>query len=204
MSLNCIKFYPHRNLFFMREFDYIIVCRSPDFKNVDRISQFMLLISLVAFGYSIYLGLFPKPALIFAIMTAFTSWWIFCFFQAKRGVLPYYRLGLLIASWGWFLQPNGLIIAGIFLIGALFERQVKFPYEIAFDPAGIVINTFPKKQYPWGYVENAIIKDDLITIDFKDNKLIQKQINEPVSITITNEFNAFCAEQIAHSRTSQS
>jgi hypothetical protein len=71
----------------MREFDYIIVCRSPDFKNVDRISQFMLLISLVAFGYSIYLGLFPKPALIFAIMTAFTSWWIFCFFQAKRGVL---------------------------------------------------------------------------------------------------------------------
>jgi hypothetical protein len=137
-------------------------------------------------------------------MTSFKICWIFCFFQAKRGVLPYYRLGLLIASWGWFLQPNGLIIAGIFLIGALFERQVKFPYEIAFDPAGIVINTFPKKHYPWGYVENAIIKDDLMTLDFKDNKLIQKQINEPVSSTITNEFNAFCAEQIAHSRTSQS
>ena len=148
MSLNCTKFYPNRNPFFMREFDYIIVCRSPDFKNVDRISQFMLMISLVAFGYSIYLGLFPKPALIFAIMTAFTSWWIFCVFQAKRGVLPYYRLGLLLASWGWFLQPNGLIIAGIFLIGALFERQVKFPYEIAFDQASIVINTFPKKHFP--------------------------------------------------------
>ena len=188
----------------MRVFDYIIVCKSPDFKNIDRISQFMLLLSLVCFSYSIFLGLFPKPALIIAIMTSFTSWWIFCFFQAKRGTIPYYRLGLLLASWGWFLLPNGLIIAGIFLIAALFERQVKFPYEIAFDPAGIVVNTFPKKHYPWHSIENALIKDDFITIDFKNNTLIQKQINEPVSISMCNEFNSFCEQQLTNSKTSQS
>jgi hypothetical protein len=180
----------------MRVFDYIIVCKSPDFKNVDRISQFMLFISVISFSYSIYLGLFPKPALIFAIMTSSISWWIFCLFQRKRGTMPYYRLGLLFASWGWFLQPNGLIIAGIFLIAALFERQVKFPYEIAVDPAGIVINTFPKKHIPWGAIQNLMIKDDYITIDFKNNSLIQKQINEPVSEAITVEFNSFCKEQI--------
>jgi hypothetical protein len=181
----------------MRIFDYIIVCKSPDFKNVDRISQFMLFISLAGFSYSIFLGLYSKPALLIAIMTSFTSWWIFCLFQRRRGVIPYYRLGLLLASWGWFLQPNGLIISGVFLIAALFERQVKFPYEIAFDPAGIVINTFPKKHFPWALIQNAIIKDDIITIDFKNNKLIQKDINEPVTATITSEFNTFCAEQIA-------
>ena len=175
---------------------YIIVCKSPDFKNVDRISQFMLFISVISFSYSIYLGLFPKPALIFAIMTSSISWWIFCIFQRKRGSMPYYRLGLLFASWGWFLQPNGLIIAGIFLIAALFERQVKFPYEIAVDPAGIVINTFPKKHIPWAAIQNLMIKDDYITIDFKNNSLIQKQINEPVSEATTLEFNSFCKEQI--------
>jgi hypothetical protein len=183
----------------MRVFDYIIVCKSPDYKNVDRISQFMLFISVVAFSNSIYLGLFPKPALIVAILTSFVSWWIFCVFQRKSGKIPYYRLSLLLASWGWFLQPNGLLIAGIFLIGALFERQVKFPYEVAFDPTGIVINTFPKKYYSWTLIQNALIKDDLMTIDFKNNKLIQKQINEPVSISITAEFNAFCAQQITNS-----
>lgn len=180
----------------MRLFDYIIVCKSPDFKNVDRISQFMLLISTLSFSYSIYLGLFPRPALIFAIMTSCISWWIFCLFQQKNGTAPYYRLGLLFASWGWFLQPNGLIIAGIFLIAALFERQVKFPYEIALDPTGIVINTFPKKYYPWQAIQNMLIKDDYITIDFKNNHLIQKQINEPVTMAIEQEFNSFCKEQI--------
>jgi EamA domain-containing membrane protein RarD len=184
----------------MRLFDYIIVCKSPDFKNVDRISQFMLLLSVLGYSFGIYKGLFPKPALIIAIMTSVICWWIFCWYQKKKGGVPYYRLGLLFASWGWFLMPNALIISGIYLIGALFERQVKFPYEIAFDPAGIVINTFPKKHFPWIAIQNAIIKDDVITIDFKNNKLIQKDINEPVSESVTTEFNTFCAAQIEISK----
>ncbi len=183
----------------MHLFDYIIVCKTPDYKNVDRISQFMLLLSVLAFSYCIYIGLFPKPALIIAIMTSVTCWSIFCIYQAKQGGVPYYRLGLLFASWGWFLIPNALIVSGIYLIAALFERQVKFPYEIAFHPSGIVVNTFPKKHYPWSAIQNAIIKDDVITIDFKNNKLIQKDISEPVSAAITTEFNSFCAEQIANS-----
>jgi hypothetical protein len=183
----------------MRIFDYIIVCKSPNFKNVDRISQFMLLFSVLGFSFGIYKGFFHTPNLVYAIITCIVSWSIYCFYQKKNGGIPYYRLALLFASWGWLLLPKALIIAGIFLIGALFERQVKFPYEIAFDATGITINTFPKKFYPWIEIQNAIIKDDVITIDFKNNKLIQKDINESVSESTTKEFNAFCAEQLAKS-----
>jgi len=184
----------------MRIFDYIIVCKSPDYKNVDRISQFMYLLGILGFSFGIYKGLFQKPALIIAVMSSVVCWWIFCLFQKKRGGIPYYRLGLLFASWGWFLMPNALLIAGIYLIAALFERQVKFPYEMAFDPTGIVINTFPKKYFPWSAIQNAIIKDDVITIDFHNNKLIQKDINEPVSASVTSEFNQFCSDQISISK----
>jgi hypothetical protein len=180
----------------MRLFDYIIVCKTPDFKNVDRISQFMLLLSVLGFSFGLYKGFFTTPTLVYAIITSIISWSIYCYFQKKNGGIPYYRLALLFASWGWVLLPKALLIAGIFLIGALFERQVKFPYEIAFDPAGIVVNTFPKKFFPWNEIQNALIKDDVITIDFKNNKIIQKDINEPVSETVTNEFNQFCSEQI--------
>jgi hypothetical protein len=51
--------------------------------------------------------------------------------------------------------------------------------------------------YPWAEINNMLIKDDYITIDFKNNQLIQKQINEPVTEAIKNEFNAFCAEHLA-------
>ena len=181
----------------MRLFDYIIVCKSPDFKNVDRISQFMLLLSVLGFSFGLYKGFFNTPSLVYAIITSIISWSIYSYYQKKNGGIPYYRLALLFASWGWLLLPKALIISGIFLIGALFERQVKFPYEIAVDPAGVLVNTFPKKLYPWAEINNMLIKDDYITIDFKNNKLIQKQINEPVTEAIKNEFNAFCAAHLA-------
>jgi len=182
----------------MRVFDYIIVCKTSDFKRVDRISQFMLLLTIIGLSFGIYKGFFPKPALIIAIISSVFCWALFCLYQQKKGGQPYYRLGLLFASWGWFLMPKALLIAGVYLIAALFERQVKFPYEIAFDTAGIVINSFPKKHYPWSAIQNALIKDDIITIDFKNNRLIQKEINEPVTEAVSAEFNAFCAQQINH------
>lgn len=180
----------------MRIFDYIIVCKSPDYKNIDRISQFMLFFAVLANGYTLYRGAPIKPMLLIAITSAFVLWWMFCYYQKSKGGIPYYRLGLLFASWSWFLLPNGLLIAAIYLIAALFERQVKFPYEIAFDPNGIVINTFPKKHYSWNAIQNALIKDDIITIDFKNNHLIQKEINEPVTANVVTEFNQFCQEQL--------
>ena len=148
----------------------------------------MLLLSVLGFSFGLYKGFFNTPSLVYAIITSIISWSIYSYYQKKNGGIPYYRLALLFASWGWLLLPKALIISGIFLIGALFERQVKFPYEIAFDPTGIIINTFPKKFFPWGAIQ--------ITIDFKNNKLIQKDINEPVSESVTSEFNTFCAEQI--------
>ena len=84
----------------MRLFDYIIVCKSPDFKNVDRISQFMLLLSVLGFSFGLYKGFFNTPSLVYAIITSIISWGIYCYFQKKNGGIPYYRLGLLFASWG--------------------------------------------------------------------------------------------------------
>jgi hypothetical protein len=172
----------------MRLFDYIIVCKSPDFKNVDRISQFMLLLSVSGFSFGLYKGFFNMPSLVYAIITSIISWSIYCYFQKKNGGIPYYRLGLLFASWGWLLLPKALIISGIFLIGALFERQVKFPYEIAFDPTGIIVNTFPKKFFPWGAIQNAIIKDPPEGIKLDIYIIALKEVEkEEEAITIYNE-----------------
>jgi hypothetical protein len=43
----------------------------------------------------------------------------------------------------------------------------------------------------------VLIKDNVLTIDFKNNKLIQKDINEPVTASIEAEFNGFCSEQLS-------
>ena len=73
----------------------------------------------------------------------------------------------------------------------MLEKQVKFPEEIAFDENEIVKNSFPKKRFSWSELNNVVLKDGLLTIDFKNNQLIQKELESNTTEALENEFNAY-------------
>jgi hypothetical protein len=47
----------------------------------------------------------------------------------------------------------------------------------------------------WGQLTNVIKRDDLLTLDFKNNKLMQVQIINSNDVP-ENEFNQFCRQQL--------
>ncbi len=51
----------------------------------------------------------------------------------------------------------------------------------------------------WNDLNNAILKDGILTIDFKNNKIIQQQIDELSASINEKEFNDFCKQQLATS-----
>jgi hypothetical protein len=81
-------------------------------------------------------------------------------------------------------------------VAGIIEKQVKFSQEIGFSPEEISINTVPRKVIKWNEVSNVLIKDSMITIDQKNNKLMQKEIEGYVTKDIENEFNEFALKQI--------
>ena len=85
-----------------------------------------------------------------------------------------------------------------FIIGALLERQIKFPQEIGFSKDAVTFNTFPFKNYSWQQLRNAMLKDNLLTLDFTNNKIIQKETEADVPPETEQEFNEFCKEQLMH------
>jgi hypothetical protein len=156
----------------------------------------MLMFALAIFGYFYYLyfrgGYFY---LIIAIGVLLAS--AFSIIRKRRNGFSYFRLALLIASVGWFLGAERNIWMGIlYAIAGLFEKQVKFPQEVGVSKDEIVFNSFPKRKLQWNEVSNVLIKDGVITIDQKNNKLFQKEINEGVSLHVENEFNEFCRQQL--------
>ncbi|MCX6338042.1 MAG: hypothetical protein NT153_12315 [Bacteroidetes bacterium] len=177
-----------------RTYQFIIELKRPSYKSINWISQLMLLLSLAAFSFVFFQGL-VQPKIIFSIV-GIIAWWTFCFWQSKNGKIVYYRIGLLFACLGWFFIQNGNWIALIFLIAAILEKQAKFPQEIAFDNDEIVFNTFPKKKYNWTDFNNIIIKDGIITIDFKNNKLLQKEIQSGANAQDEQDFNEFCNSRL--------
>lgn len=178
----------------MKTYDYIITLRSRNLAVIDRISEFMLLIVILGLSYTLIVSEFvPASWITIGVIAFVIGWIIFVKSEQKKNQRPYYRRALLVAGVGiWYLFPTGFFIGATYLLAALLEGQAKFPQEIAFDNDNIVFNSLPKRYYRWDEISNVILKDNLLTIDFKNNKLVQKEIESAVSIKEEQLFNDFC------------
>lgn len=179
----------------MRTYDYIIVLKKTNLNRVNQISQLMLVLAVIAFIGSFIAGR-SSNILGLVISLLILGWWIFCYTQQKRNIDPSYRFALLLAATGWYFQKDGIWFSLVYLICAMLEKPAKVPDEIAFDETEIVTNHFPKKRYQWNEFNNVILKDGLLTLDFKNNQLIQKKVDAEVSKDVEAEFNEFATKQL--------
>lgn len=87
-------------------------------------------------------------------------------------------------------------IATPYLILALIYRRAVRPQEIGFSPEIIVVDGLFQKRINWSELNNVLIKDGLLTIDYKNNKLFQQEtddLDDDDDDEVTEEeFNAFC------------
>lgn len=184
-------------------FDYVITLRRPNYRAVDLISQLLLLLFIIAFLRYVWEIGFSHALLIAIIPLLILGLWIFNLAQSK-GSIVYYRLPLVIAGLGWLMLPIGWQwLAAVYGLLSIVERQVKFPDEIGFSPEKVVRSTFPRKSYQWVDIDNVMISDNLFTLDLRSNKIIQKELETPVSKTVQNDFNEYCKQQLHFSMNSE-
>jgi len=117
-----------------------------------------------------------------------------------------YRYWLLVSAIGWIGLTPIPWIGLVFMALTVLESQTKRPLEIGFDLDHIVINTLISRRFIWSDFNNIILKDGLLTLDFKSNRLLQREVvdDEDEDDADEEEFNMFCREQLAASSSSQS
>lgn len=105
-----------------------------------------------------------------------------------------YRYLLLLAAMGWMLLTPVPWVGAFFFVLTFLEYQTKRPLEIGFDQDRVVINTLIKQQFDWSVFNNVLLKDGLLTLDFKSNRLIQKEVadDEDEDDADEEEFNLYC------------
>ena len=95
---------------------------------------------------------------------------------------------------GWFGLHNYLMAILCLFMGLLFKlalQQLKF----VFTSEKVMKINFPKKQFGWNLFSNVILKDHILTLDFKNNKLIQAEIENLHDISEI-QFNEFAQLQL--------
>ena len=80
--------------------------------------------------------------------------------------------------------------------GILVKFVIKKP-GIEVSAAGIsIIKFFNAPVHQWNEFNNVILKDNLLTVDFKNNKLLQLEIDETNGEINEKIFNNFCNGQL--------
>ena len=114
-------------------------------------------------------------------------WNAYLYYKTDREI--YYSKALLIAGLVWTKMPYFEWLVIVFAFLALLEYQAKRTPEIGFAEDHIMFNTLFRKKVSWSEIDNVVLRDGWLTIDFKNNKLFQKEIDSGESEASDDEFN---------------
>jgi len=88
------------------------------------------------------------------------------------------------------------IIAGVLVLFMIYLRRREQGELIIVSKYNVILPGLTRQRIiEWGELTNVIRRDDLLTLDFKNNRLMQVQIINADDVP-ENEFNQFCQQQL--------
>ncbi len=182
-------------------YDFIITLKRPGYRFINFISVILLFLFLIAFGYYILqAGWQNQQYLLLLIPAMIIGLMVMGFVKRKNPeFLQYFRTELFIAALGWFLIPafaDVRYIGWLYALMGFIERFAKMPDQWAFSKEKVVRKSIPKTSFEWVEIDNVMIRDNIFTLDLRNNKILQKELDNPVDPVLQNEFNEYCGQQL--------
>ncbi|WP_205511111.1 hypothetical protein [Longitalea arenae] len=178
-------------------YQYVVTLKNQSHRYIDILGLILSLFSVVCFSLELFTSRNVSLALVGSLAVLGFVIWNLILAAKKRKV--YYSRSLLIAALVWMKMPYFQWLAFVFIILALLEYQVKYSVEIGFSDNEIVINSLFKKRYHWKHFSNIVLKDGLLTLDFTNNRILQREVEDDEDDDADeDEFNDYCRKQLAN------
>jgi hypothetical protein len=182
--------------------EYVVILRRDSDRAIDLVSILLCSFSALNFLYAqlrttrvnyflVLAALLILGGVIYNILAA----------RKNKGQVPTqvvrFKYWLLIAAVGWIAMPYLSWLSVLFVLLTFLEYQAKYPLEIGVSGDQVVINTLIRQKYDWSVFNNIVLKDGLLTLDFKSNRLIQKEVLDDGDWDADeDEFNDYCHSRL--------
>jgi hypothetical protein len=203
-------------------YQYLVILKKESERATDLLSFLLCLFSAMCFlyfavhfqhlsgpksvdpGFAYGITLSSQTFFLFLVPVIIIGGLIFNLLRRRRQQVRY-RSFLLLAAVGWIAVTPIPWMAAVFIILFFLEHQTKRPLEIGFDLDRIVINSLIRRRYTWTDLTNVVLKDGLLTLDFKNNKLLQKEVadDEDEDDADEEEFNMYCRQRLSAAAATQ-
>ena len=173
---------------------YVLVLKNEKERSYRRISILLLIINFISIAYVSYLKELTKwGPLIIALIAVFSVFASFYFRNKHERITLSASFFLFSLAWQTanYWVPAALNLVFLILNGVVFQIPI-----VSINPDQITYPALPKKQIHWNELNNVILKDGLLSIDFKNDKLIQQLLDESQITVDEKEFNEFCKQQL--------
>lgn len=178
----------------MKRFE--ITLKNEKAKFYQRLSWFIIIINTVLL---LYLAFFAadnaesKRGIVFLILLSICFSLYFYFRNTKYQIGFHLFFFLIVLVW---ISMEKYWFAGINLLFDILGTIATRKFIVAFSQSKVVYPSLPMKNIAWAELNNVVLKDGLLTIDFKSNKLIQQKIDEEKTNVDEQEFNDFCRQHL--------
>jgi hypothetical protein len=171
------------------------------------IGFFMIVNASNYYRFTEYKNIFPVAlALLIASISLFYG-----FFRRKMDLSAHYNywlrlvqlvtftaLGFLMLGTGRPADYTGVFVFALLCIVLLFsERKIFHPTVIYLTDAGVKVPGYYRDHLvKWEEISEAVVREDFITIFHVNQKYLQFQVLQDLSILEVAKMNAFCKEKI--------
>lgn len=185
-----------------KTYDYVVEIKKGSTKYIDYISLLMIVISIISLIYHyLFQNLMTEtswyktnlPLLIVLVLVLSFG---LAYYKYKLGDNLYFAKTIAIAGVSWLIIPNLYLLIIPYIIASFLERPLKVKPEYGFDEDGVAFNSFPQQQYKWDEISNVVIRFGMLTIDFKNNKIVHAEVSDEINFSTENEFNDYCKKQL--------
>jgi hypothetical protein len=178
-------------------YDYVVILKRENARKTDLVSFLLLTFSILAFsivqvrsGFSIY-----RCVAILVLVTGM----VMNLQNIRKTKEMHFRTWLFAAGIFWIGMPFLQWLVLPFFLLAFLEIQAKYPLEIGFYSDGVVINSLVRKKFPWSSLQSVMLKDGLLTLDFRNNRLFQKEVvDDEEPDAPEDEFNEYCRGKLVN------
>ncbi len=175
--------------------DYTVTIRSGNTKQVAFVGFMLSLFSAVSFLLeTVHNAVNPYFFLIATLIQCTGIGWQII--ALRKGRKARFRSWIWAAAICWVAMP---VLSWLFfplvLLGFL-EFPAAAPVRYIFGRT-VIRQGLISKSYPWSDFQRIMIKDGLLSLDFRSNRLLQLDVADPESIP-EPEFNRFCREKIVN------
>ncbi len=177
-------------------YQYVVTLKNQTHRYLDILGLILSVVSVVCFSFELLRSDNVSLAYLIGVV-AVLGFIIFNLTQQAKKRKVYYSRALLLAGLVWIKMPYCSWLLFVFIVLALLEYQAKYSIEIGFSDNEIVVNSLFKKRYNWEQFNNIVLKDGLLTLDFANNRVLQREVEDDEEDDADeDEFNDYCRMQL--------